>query len=120
MPHQLLWIETLLKLSGALVLLIAPVWTARLLGLPAPGSAFWPRLVGGLLLGLGAASYMQGSLPGRGLAPAGAIAINLAMAGTIAAMLVLRPGQCKRRGAVVLWLVVAMLVLLSLFELAIA
>ena len=121
MLNQLLWVETLLKLGTAAALLLAPISVARALGLPPPGSPFWPRLLGAVLLGIGLASYIQGSWPGgKGLAPAGAIAVNLSAAATIAAMLVMRRGLGARRGRLVLWVTVVVLVLLSLLEISVA
>jgi hypothetical protein len=121
MLNQLLWVETLLKLSAAAALLLAPGSVARLLGLPLPGTPFWPRLLGSVLLGLGIASYLHGTLPGgRGLAPAGAIAVNLSAAAVITTMLVMRRGLAARRGRLVLWTTVTVLVLLSLLEISVA
>jgi len=119
MANQLLWLETLLKLLAGLPLLLAPTATARLLGLPLPGSTLWPRLLGAALVGLAAASYMQGALgSGRGLGFAGAMVINLVAAATIAAMLIMRRANTTTRGVFVLWTVAAILALLSFFELA--
>ena len=76
--QQLLWIETLLKLAGGLSLLLAPVTVIRLFGLPASNAALWPRLLGAVLVGLSAATYIEGAWPGsRGLGLAGCIVINL-------------------------------------------
>ena len=58
MVEQLLWVEMLLKLAAGLVLLIAPTTTAAVLGLPRPGSGFWPRLLGATLVGQGIASAL--------------------------------------------------------------
>lgn len=119
MANQLLWLETLLKLLAGLPLLLAPTTTARLLGLPLPGSAFWPRLLGATLCGLGVATYIQGAVgAGRGLGFTGAIVINLTAAATLVAMLILRRANTTTRGALVLWTAAAILILLSLFELA--
>jgi hypothetical protein len=115
--QQLLWLETLLKLSGGLALLLAPVTVIRVLGLPAPGARFWPRLLGALLVGLSAATYIEGAWPGsRGLGLAGCIAVNLAAAGLVAATAGLGSGADTRRGRAALWLLVGVLVLLVLFE----
>jgi hypothetical protein len=119
MSVQLLWLETLLKLSGGLILLALPGLSARLLGLPHPGTGFWPRLLGGVLVGLAAATYIEGSVAGsKGLALAGAIAINLIGAGVIIALLVLDRGTVAARGKAVLWALVVVLIGLSLFEIA--
>ncbi len=118
MAHQLLWLEVVLKLSAGVVLLVAPAATAAVLGLPRPGSGFWPRLLGAVLVGLAAASALYGFLlPGRGLSLAGSLAVNLASAALLFATLMLGPPP-SRRGRAVLWLLTGLLLLLSLFEIA--
>jgi hypothetical protein len=119
MVDQLLWAEMLLKLSAGLALLIAPAMTAAVLGLPRPGSAFWPRLLGAVLIGIGSASALQSMASGRGLALGGSIVINLAAAAFLLSFAVLRPPPA-RRGRALIWLLVASLFLLSLIEIAAA
>ena len=117
--QQLLWIETLLKLAGGLALVLAPLTVIRLLGLPEARSGFWPRLLGSVLIGLAAATFLEGTVSGsRGLGLAGSIAVNLFAAAMIAVLLALEAGPSSRRGAVLLWLLAATLILLSLFEIA--
>jgi hypothetical protein len=117
--QQLLWIETLLKLAGGLSLLLAPTSIVRLFGLPATGATLWPRLLGAVLLGLSAATYIEGAWPGsRGLGLVGCIVINLAAAASITAVTVLGGGADTRRGHAALWLLVTILVLLVFFEIA--
>lgn len=119
MANQLLWLETLLKVLAGLPLMVAPIATAKLLGLPAPSAPLWPRLLGALLVGVGLAAYIQGStVTGKGLGFVGAIVINLLAAGVIAALLVLDRAAQTTRGRSVLWVTVVILVLLSLLELA--
>lgn len=121
MSQQLLWIEACLKLAGGLALVIAPHTLARLVGLPASGHRFWPRLLGAVLLGLAVASLIEGRSPGSGgLGLAGSIAVNLAGAAMIAALLILGRAADTRRGRLLLALVAALLVLLSLIEIAAA
>lgn len=115
--QQVLWVETLLKLGGGLFLLVSPLAMLRLLGLPRTDGGFWPRLSGGLLIGMGAATFIEGWLPGsRGLGVAGCIVINFIGAALIAALLVLNPAVAARRGRVLLWGFVAALTLLGLIE----
>ncbi len=117
--QQLLWIETLLKLGAGLVLALVPAPAARMLGLARAETAFWPRLLGSVLLGLAAATFLEGRVPGaRGLGLAGCLLVNLSVAGMLAALLVLGRATPTRRGRAVLWALVALLVLLSLFEIA--
>ena len=115
---ELLWIETVLKLSGGLALSLAPLLVIKTLGLPPSQSTFWPRLLGALLVGLGAATLLQGALPDtRVLGLAGCIVINLTGAAMVTVLAVFA-GAGTRRGTVVLWTVVVILVVLSLFEIA--
>lgn len=119
--QQLLWLETLLKLAGGLSLLAAPLTLSRLLGLPLPGSSLWPRLLGAVLCGLAAGTFIEGTRPGSGgLGISGSIAVNLTAAGGIGVLLGLGMDAGTRRGRVVLWGLVALLVVLVLFEIAAA
>jgi hypothetical protein len=121
MAQQFLWIEACLKLAGGLMLVTAPRVLARLLGLPSADDRFWPRLLGAVLIGLAAASLIEGRRPGAGgLGLAGSIAINLAGAAMISALLILHRAGNTRRGRVLLGLLAALLVLLSLIEIAYA
>ncbi len=117
--HQLLWIETLLKLAGGAIHLIAPLTAIRLLGLPPAGSGFWPRLLGAVLIGIGGAAYIEGAWDGvRGLGLAGLIVINIASAAVLGAAAVLGGPSRTRRGTFVLWSLVVALIVLVLFEIA--
>lgn len=115
--QQLLWLETLLKASGGVVLLLLPLTACRILGLPKPQTGLWPRLLGALLLGVAAASYAEG-VGWRGIGPTGLILINLISAGAIFALLVLRRAATTGRGRLVLGALAGLLVLLSLMEIA--
>jgi hypothetical protein len=120
MRDQLIWVETLLKGAVGLVLLIAPTLTAAVLGLPRSGPAFWPRLLGAVLIGIAIASALEARAPAtRGLALGGSVAINLAAGAFLGSLAILYP-LATRRGRAVLWLLVAGLLLLSLIEMAIA
>lgn len=117
--HQLLVIEAIMKLSGGLLLLIAPVTIARLLGLHRPEQGFWPRLLGAALVGIAAASAIEAWLPSsNGLGLAGSVAINLVAAFVIISVLLMQSGAPTRRGRLALWLLTSGLVLLALVEIA--
>lgn len=116
--HQLLWLETLLKLAGGGLLLIAPLTTIKVLGLPQAANAFWPRVLGAVLLGISAATFIEGAWEGsRGLGLAGLIVINLIGAAVIA-VVALFGGAGTRRGSLALWSIVVLLIVLVLFEIA--
>lgn len=117
--QQLLAIEVVMKLSGGLLLLLAPVTVARLLGLSRPESGFWPRLLGAALLGMGTATAIETWLAkSNGLGLAGSVAINLIAAFVIVAMLLMQSGAPTRRGRMTLWILAALLALLALVEIA--
>lgn len=45
-----IWVGILLNLAYCVPLLLAPLWTLTLFGIPPELTTFWPRLVGGLLI----------------------------------------------------------------------
>ncbi len=117
--HQLLWLETLLKLTAGAALVLAPLTTIKLLGLPPSASGFWPRVLGAVLIGIGAATFVEGAWDGsRGLGMAGLIVINIASAAIIAFAAALGGGAATRRGTLALWSLVVLLFVLVLFEIA--
>ncbi len=119
MAHQLLWIEVLLKLAGGVLLILAPRILARALGLPPAESPFWPRVLGGVLLGIAAAAFIEVKLKaGSGLGLGGAIAINLAGVAILGSLLILGQVGPLRRGRMALWLVAGTLATLALVEIA--
>ena len=84
---QLLWIETLLKLVFGLVLASVPLTAAHLFGLSRPDSGFWPRLLGGVLIGLAGATFLEGWVKNaHGLGLGGCLVINLAAAAILFAL----------------------------------
>ncbi|MEQ1695757.1 MAG: ABC transporter permease [Hyphomicrobiaceae bacterium] len=116
---QLLWIELVAKLAVGLVLLVVPLTAIKVLGLPRPPTAFWPRLLGGVLVGLSAATFMDTTVRlGHGLSLGGAFVINLALGLTLGTMLYLKQGPETRRGRAILWAVTAVLLVLALVEIA--
>ncbi|HEU0157691.1 MAG TPA: hypothetical protein VFR00_00185 [Hyphomicrobiaceae bacterium] len=120
MVEQLLWVEMLCKLAAGCALLMAPTTTAAVMGWPRPGAAFWPRLLGALLIGIGLASALDArAAGGRGLGLGGSVSINLAVATFLLVSVMLRP-PAARRGRLLSWLIVGCLFLLSLIEIALA
>jgi hypothetical protein len=120
---QLLWLETLLKGSIGLMMLMMPITSAKLAGLPHGNFAFWPRLFGAALLGIAAAFAVEGytqlnaNISARGLGLGGAIAINLVTVLSLIGTLIFK-GVTTRRGLLLLWSFILLLVLLMLFEIA--
>jgi hypothetical protein len=117
--NQLLWLETVLKIGSGLAFVIAPVTLIRVLGLPPAGSGLWPRLLGAMLIGCGAAAYIEGAWPdSRGLGLAGLVLINFMMSGTLAATAMLGGSAQTRRGSFAIWAIVVFLFVLALVEIA--
>ncbi|MCB1505950.1 MAG: ABC transporter permease [Hyphomicrobiaceae bacterium] len=117
--NQLLYLETIVKLAFGLPLVLAPMAVLKTVGLYQPPTSFWPRLVGALLLGLSAATFIEIRLPGsKGLGLYGVIAINLTAALALLGLLIMDAGAPTRRGRGALWLCICLLVLLALAEIA--
>lgn len=116
--QQLLFIETVLKLSGGVVLLLLPLTACHLLGLPKPQSGIWPRLLGSVLVGLAAATYLEGATTIHALGIAGCAVINIVAVAVIVTLLILGGAGKSRRARLVLGLLAVVLTLLSLLEIA--
>ena len=116
--QQLLFIETVLKLSGGLVLLLIPLTACRIFGLPKPQTGLWPRLLGAVLVGLAGATYIEGASGKHGLGMAGACIINAVAAFVILTLLALDAAGNTQRGRLILALLAVALLVLCLLELA--
>jgi hypothetical protein len=115
----LLWAELALKLSVGLALVFAPLTTIKVLGLPRSETAFYPRILGALLIGVAAATFMEVSVRlGHGLALGGSFVINVAGALVLGSVLAMKQGPTTLRGRLILWGLVALLTLLALAEIA--
>ncbi len=117
MVDQLLWIDALFKLSFGIALLVLPHLLIKTLGLPKTKQAFYPRLVGALLVGLAFALMIEGAGDASsGLALHGAVAINLSVSFFIVVRLLFADPTPTRRGRFVLWGLVFLLLALSLMQ----
>lgn len=109
----------MLKGSAGLLLLLFPLLTSRALGLDKPANGFWPRLVGGILLGVAIAVGLEmARAPAGGLGMLACVVINVVGAGVILAQLVLTTAAPSRRGRALLGMMVGVLLVLSAFEIA--
>ena len=116
---QLLWIETVLKLSGGLALSLAPLLVIKVLGLPPATSALLAAPSRRASHRSRRRDLAQGASPdARALGLAGCIVINLTSAAMITVLAMLGAGAGTRRGTAALWALVVILVVLSLFEIA--
>jgi hypothetical protein len=107
-----------LALGGLLVVFPGPL--VDYLGLPMPERAFYPSILGAVLVGIGIALLVarhDGRGSSRGLGLVGAVTINLCGGVVLAAWLLVGRLQLPVRGTVFLWLLVVLLVGLSVLEL---
>lgn len=119
MIEQLLWIEFLVKLASGATLVLVPRTLARVAGLPPAESSFWPRLLGGILIGIAVAALVEVRFKSSiGLGLAGAVSVNVATAATLGSLLILGQAGPSRRGRFALWLAAAGLLILALVEIA--
>jgi hypothetical protein len=117
--QQLLWFETVLKASVGAALLLAPGLVATICGLPPATVAYWPRIVGALLLGIAAGVYLDAVAPAMGgIGIGGLIMINLAGATALLSLVILKRGAIATRGRISDGAAIALLLGLALVEIA--
>lgn len=113
----LLLADALLFLSMGAMLAALPGGTVAALGLPSGQTAFYRRLLGAVLVGVGLALMMSVLPTGlRGLGAHGAIVINLSLALTLAVLLLTGTGRSSRQGKRLPWILVVVLLGLSALE----
>lgn len=118
--QQILWFELLFKGIAGLTLIFVPLTALKIVGMQRPETGFWPRLLGGVLVGIAAAVFITLTYPeARGaLGPAGLVPINLAAAAMMIAPLIMGSAAPARRGR--LFILANALALLTLAFLEIA
>ena len=121
MGSILIAIDSVLNVLLGLLLLIFPPSLVEWLGLPLPSSAFYVRILGAVILGIGVALAIEfrrepgSSLVGLGIG--GAVAINLCGGGALVAYLAFGDLPLSTEGKIVLWILAAVVVGLGLVEL---
>jgi len=105
---------------GVLLLLFTPT-IATWLGVPQSSTSFYPNLLGAIFIGITIALVISataaGSNSSTGLGLMGAISINLCGGSVLALWLIFGNMRLPTRGFVFLWVLVAILIVVSLAEL---
>ena len=117
MQKSLLLADAIINLVLGALLILYPQWLVEVLGMPLVITTFFPRVLGGVLFGIGIAlliAYWGGA---QGLGLDGAIAINLSGAGVVVGWLVAAPSTIPLRGRVTLWIIALLVVGIGLIEL---
>jgi hypothetical protein len=112
----LLFADGLINLVLGLLLLIFPDRLVQVLGVPPSDLAFYPKILGAVLIGIGLALFFEITTPGSGLGLWGAIAINICGGVILGALLLFGGLSLAVRGYIFLWLLVGILVGISFLE----
>jgi hypothetical protein len=116
-PSVLLMADATINLALGLLLLLFPAGVVEALGVPRAEPAFYPSLLGAVLVGIGIALIVQRRRGSSGLGLLGAIAINLCGGAALAGWLLLGDLELPARGQVFLWALALLLVGISSAEL---
>jgi hypothetical protein len=109
MRSVLLTIDAVINIALGLLLLTFPAPVVAALGVPETESAFYPSILGAVLLGIGIALLLERFPPRvRGLGLGGAICINLCGAVALAGWLLCGELSLPARGWIVLWSIVVL------------
>ena len=116
MVQKILMAELILKGGVGLCLLLLPITTARVFGLPHGQVGLWGRVVGALLVGIAGAVWVENDLKTvSGIGLGGLIAINIAGMVSLIVIAILSSPATKR-GAIALWVTILVLFSLSILE----
>jgi hypothetical protein len=119
--NPLLVIDGVINLALGAGLVVVPSRLVEFLGLPPATVAFYPSILGAVLVGVGLALLLERSSgPGvtAGLGLVGAVCINLCGGLALAAWLLVGRLHLPTRGTAFLWALVVVLIGLSAIELA--
>jgi hypothetical protein len=117
----LLTIDAIVNFVIGILLLLIPLGTAEILGVPRSNLDFYPTILGAVIFGIGVALLIEryGYAHNiRGLGLGGAIAINFCAATVLLLWLVLGSPNLPVRGYVLLWAIVIVVFGLGIAELA--
>jgi hypothetical protein len=117
----LLTIDAIVNLVIGILLLLIPLGTAEILGVPRSNLDFYPTILGAVIFGIGVALLIERygyAHKIRGLGLGGAIAINFCAAAVLLLWLVLGSPNLPVRGYVFLYAIVILVFGLGIAELA--
>ena len=117
----LLSIDGLINVLLGLLLILFPFGIAEFLGVPNPGTNFYPTILGGVIFGIGLALYIEryGHNSGiRGLGLGGAIAINICGGLVLFIWLLVDPFDLPMRGYILLWAIALLVLSMGVIEIA--
>ena len=115
----LLTLDGIINVSLGILLLLFPLGIDRLLGVPQTNMNFYPTILGGVILGIGIALFIERygfSRNVRGLGLGGAIAINFCGALVLLIWLISTPLSIPIRGYIILWSIAIIVLLVGLVE----
>ena len=101
--------DGIINLALGILLLLMPLGTAELLGVPRTNLDFYPTILGGVIFGIGLALLIERygySKNIRGLGLGGAITINFCGATTLLVWLVPHSLEISTKGTIFLWLII--------------
>jgi hypothetical protein len=119
--RTLLLVDAVVNLLLGVLLLLAPVGTLQLLGLPSTETYFYAVILGAVIVGIGVALLVEllgAPARTRGLGLGGAIAINVCGGLALLGWVIVNPFELPLRGTVVLWVVAAVVLGVAIAELA--
>ena len=115
---MVLTLDAGINLVLGILLLLFPRAVVSALGMPAADVAFYPSILGAVLVGIGIALVIERVRGASGLGLAGAISINLAGGAALAGWLLSGSLAIPARGRAILWTLVVVLVGISAVELS--
>ena len=116
----LLTVDGIVNLIIGILLLLVPVGTAEILGVPRSNLDFYPTILGAVIFGIGIALLIERYGYGRnmrGLGLGGAIAINFCGATALLLWLVFGSLELPIRGTILLWAIVILVFGIGIAEL---
>ena len=117
--EPILIIDGVLNLFLGILLLLFTVRIVSFLGVPEAAIGFYPNILGAVFVGITIALFIEafrGTDGAAGLGFAGAVSINLCGGSVLALWLIFGNLELPLRGAVFLWILVALLASISVFE----